>query len=142
MTDHALIEQLRNSAIRASGNAYSPYSGFRVGAAIADRNGHVYEGCNIENASFGLTQCAERNAIAAATCAGAAPEDLVYLVVYKSGPAPLPPCGACRQVMHEMMAPDSRVVAVCDSDASLTWSKDQYLPDAFEPNHYPRRGSG
>jgi cytidine deaminase len=135
--DEETLQTLRAEAKMASKNAYSPYSKFKVGAAVIDLDGQVYVGCNMENASFSLTQCAERNAIAAAVSGGARPGTLVDLVVYIPGRLALPPCGACRQVMHEMMAEDSQVYACCDSDDFKVWSRDQYLPDAFEFHKYP-----
>lgn len=129
--DTQILDMMSRAARAAAANAYSPYSGFRVGAALMDRNQNVFTGCNVENASLGLTQCAERNAVANAINAGAGPEDLVLMVVYKNGPKPIPPCGACRQVMHEMMAGDSRVISTCDSERIKSWSREEYLPDAF-----------
>lgn len=135
--DKALLETLRGHAIKVSKNAYSPYSRFQVGAAVVDREGRLFTGCNMENASFSLTQCAERNAIAAALSGGSPVGSLITLVIYKSGERALPPCGACRQVMHEMMARESRVISCCDSDDLKVWSRDEYLPDAFEYQNHP-----
>jgi len=135
-TDTKLLNSLRNQAALASKNAYSPYSKFQVGAAVIDSEGRVFVGCNMENASFGLTQCAERNAIAAAIGSGSRAGTLKTLVIYVPGKLALPPCGACRQVMHEMMAQDSRVISCCDSDDIKTWSPQQYLPDAFDFHDY------
>lgn len=135
-TDTELLHSLRTQAALASKNAYSPYSNFQVGAAVIDSEGQVFVGCNMENASFGLTQCAERNAIAAAIGGGSRAGTLQTLVIYVPGKLALPPCGACRQVMHEMMAPDSRVIACCDGDDIKTWSPQQYLPDAFDFHDY------
>ena len=125
-------QTLREHAMKASGHAYSPYSKFKVGAAVMDSDGTVHSGCNVENASYGLTQCAERNAIGAAIASGVPAGRLEVMVIYKAGDNPLPPCGACRQVMHEMMAPISRVFAICDSHRIKEWSRDEYLPDAFD----------
>jgi len=135
-TDTKLLNSLRNQAALASKNAYSPYSKFQVGAAVIDSEGRVFVGCNMENASFGLTQCAERNAIATAIGSGSRAGTLKTLVIYVPGKLALPPCGACRQVMHEMMAQDSRVISCCDSDDIKTWSPQQYLPDAFDFHDY------
>jgi len=135
-TDPELLNSLRSQAALASKNAYSPYSNFQVGAAVIDREGRVFVGCNMENASFGLTQCAERNAIAAAVGGGSKAGSLKTLVIYVPGKRALPPCGACRQVMHEMMSPDSQVIACCDGEDVKTWSPHQYLPDAFDFHDY------
>lgn len=129
-------QMLRDCAVKAAGHAYSPYSKFRVGAAVMDAEGKIYAGCNVENASYSLTQCAERNAIGTAIAAGVPVGQLTVLVIYKAGNHPLPPCGACRQVMHETMAVDSRVIAICDSSDTKEWSKNDYLPDAFDYQKY------
>lgn len=115
----------------ASGHAYSPYSGFTIGA-VARHTGGLHSGCNVENGSYGLTQCAERNALATAIAGGAAPGSIDALVVYRPGPSALPPCGACRQVMLELMAPDALVVCCCDSDHLYHWRVRDLLPDAFD----------
>jgi cytidine deaminase len=137
-TDGLLQAALKDCAVAASTHAYSPYSHFRVGAAVTGESGKVYSGCNVENASFGLTQCAERAALTSAIAAGEPPRSLTLLVLYTSGEEPLPPCGACRQVMHELMAGDSRVVSVCDGERVLEWSAGTYLPDAFTPDTLDR----
>ena len=86
-------------AERARKNAYAPYSGFAVGAALLTRSGDVIHGCNVENASFGLSMCAERNAIAKAVCEG---HDRFEAVAVTTGRGKgVTPCGACRQVLYE-----------------------------------------
>lgn len=131
--DTALVEQLRRRAVEAASRSYSPYSRFPVGAAVVGRDGEIYAGCNVENASFGLTQCAERAALTAAIAAGERPGELDCLVIFTPGDARHPPCGACRQVMRELMSPDSRVYSFGDGDAYRVWSADEYLPDPFTP---------
>jgi len=131
--EKSVLSDLKWAAADAAARSYSPYSGFRAGAAVLGENGRVYSGCNVENASFGLTQCAERAALTAAVREGARPGSLVLLVLYTPGLKAHSPCGACRQVMHELMKPDSRVVSCCDSDETHTWSAKQYLPDPFTP---------
>ena len=126
-----ILAELKTRAALAAGNSYSPYSHFPVGAAVSDAAGHIYVGCNVENASLGLTQCAERSALGAAIANGAGPGSLGCLVIYTPGTEAHPPCGACRQVMHELMAPDSLVVSCCDSGHVRTWNRSGYLPDAF-----------
>jgi cytidine deaminase len=130
----ALIVQLKHHAIRAAASSYSPYSHFRVGAAVISATGKIYPGCNVENASFGLTQCAERSALTAAISDGAAPGSLAALLFYTPGDTAHSPCGACRQVMHELMAADSLVISCCDGEESRTWSRSEYLPDPFVPD--------
>lgn len=127
------LQRLKETARRAAANAYAPYSGFSVGAAVLGADGSVFGGCNVENASFGLTQCAERAALTAAIAAGAAPGSLLALVLYTPGERVHPPCGACRQVMHELMAPDGAVVSCCDGPDLRTWSRSEHLPDPFLP---------
>jgi cytidine deaminase len=82
-------------------HAYAPYSGFRVGAAVLLRDGRVFAGCNVENASYGLTICAERNAIFAAVAASSAKPEIVAVAVCNHRAFPCSPCGACRQVIAE-----------------------------------------
>ena len=129
----AVIAQLRKHATRAAGNSYSPYSNFQVGAAVISEAGNIYGGCNVENASFGLTQCAERAALTAALGDGAEPGTLTTLLIYTAGNNAHPPCGACRQVMHELMSEDSLVVSCCDGDETRAWTRSECLPDPFVP---------
>lgn len=93
------MTELLNAAKQARLNAYTPYSQFKVGAAVKTHNGLIFAGCNIENASYGLTVCAERVAIFAALTAGCS--NIVELAVVADTELPVTPCGACRQVMQE-----------------------------------------
>ena len=129
----AVIAQLRNHAVTAAGNSYSPYSQFPVGAAVIGAAGDIYSGCNVENASYSLTQCAERTALTAAVSGGVDPGSLAALLIYTPGNKAHPPCGACRQVMHELMGEDSLVVSCCDGDETRTWNRSEHLPDPFVP---------
>ena len=97
------IQKLMNRAIKARENAYSPYSHFAVGAALLCEDGTLYEGCNIENASYGLTNCAERTAIFKAVSEGHTKFKALAVVADTEGPCA--PCGACRQVMAEFKIP-------------------------------------
>lgn len=97
------IQKLMDCAIKARENAYSPYSHFAVGAALLCEDGTLFEGCNIENASYGLTNCAERTAIFKAVSEGHIKFKALAVVAYTEGPCA--PCGACRQVMAEFKIP-------------------------------------
>ncbi|MCB6514069.1 cytidine deaminase [Veillonella atypica] len=97
------IQKLMDCAIKARENAYSPYSHFAVGAALLCEDGTLYEGCNIENASYGLTNCAERTAIFKAVSEGHIKFKVLAVVADTEGPCA--PCGACRQVMAEFKIP-------------------------------------
>lgn len=97
------IQKLMDCAIKARENAYSPYSHFVVGAALLCEDGTLYEGCNIENASYGLTNCAERTAIFKAVSEGHIKFKALAVVADTEGPCA--PCGACRQVMAEFKIP-------------------------------------
>lgn len=122
------LERLAAAARGAAGNAYCPYSDFRVGAAVLTDAGEVVAGCNVENASYGLTLCAERNAVFQAVSRGA--RVLTALVVYTPTPRPTAPCGACRQVAHEF-GPDALVVCLCDGPQVLRSTVSELLPGAF-----------
>ncbi|TCS81947.1 cytidine deaminase [Pectinatus cerevisiiphilus] len=95
----AMADTLLEAAKKAREFAYSPYSKFKVGAAVLAKSGSIYTGCNIENASYGLTNCAERTAIFKAIAAGEV--NLTALAVVADTKEPVSPCGACRQVMAE-----------------------------------------
>jgi cytidine deaminase len=125
--------RLIESARAARANAYAPYSHYRVGAALLTRDGNVYAGCNVENATYGATMCAERSAIAAMIAAGErAP---VMCAVVSAGPRPAAPCGICRQVLAEF-ARDMKIVLVAEDGrggvvAKKTARLSALLPQAF-----------
>jgi cytidine deaminase len=124
-------------AIAAQGEAYAPYSKFRVGAAVRMTTGEVYSGANIENASYGLAICAERTAIFAAVIAGA--RQLEAVTVCSDSSPPASPCGACRQVLLEF-APDPSKVTVTSINAKgerRAWTLAQLLPDGFTGKELP-----
>ncbi|WP_109123945.1 cytidine deaminase [Dyella sp. C11] len=102
MTDVVVPDVLLNLARQARENAYAPYSRFLVGAALVTRDGRHFTGCNVENASYGLCNCAERTALFAAVAAGCRPGDFAALAVIGDTAGPISPCGACRQVMSEL----------------------------------------
>jgi len=107
--------------------AHAPYSRFRVGAAVLDERGRMHTGCNVENASFGLTVCAERNAVAAAVAAGAKRIRAVA-VVTRDGSSP---CGACRQVLAELGGPTTEVLLASPAGAPVGHTLGALLPHAF-----------
>ena len=121
-------ESLATAAKAASANAYSRYSNFRVGAAILSSAGAVASGCNVENASYGLTMCAERNAVFTAINSGAT--EIVALAVYTPTAHPVTPCGACRQVIAEF-GQDARIRAYCDGPDKIEFTMEALLPAAF-----------
>lgn len=122
---------LSQAARAVSKHAWSPHSGFTVGSAVMDTSGRVHVGCNVESDCYGLTQCAERAAVTAAIAAGVRPGEMLAACVYVPGPRALPPCGACRQVLAEMLSEKAPVYSVCDSDDALCWGRAELLPDAF-----------
>jgi len=101
--------ELMDAAREAAANAYAPYSKFRVGAALLFDDGSVVTGCNVENKSFGLTSCAERNAMFRAVSERGANRRIAAVAVTNLNGKPSPPCGACRQVLSEFAAPDAVV---------------------------------
>ena len=126
MNNHELVGQ----ALAARKRAYVPYSHYRVGAALLGKSGKVYLGCNVENASYGLTVCAERIALFKAVSEGETEFEAIAVVTKNGGS----PCGACRQVLSEF-APDL-IVYIADKQGEFrktTLSK--LLPDSFTPAH-------
>jgi cytidine deaminase len=124
-----VTDSLVDAARAVQQQAYAPYSHFRVGAAIEADNGAVFVGCNVENASYGLTICAERAAVAAAVGAGV--RHIRRAVVVTDSDPPAAPCGACRQVLSEF-GPDMLVEAV-GPERTSRWSMRELLPAAFGP---------
>lgn len=125
-------EKLLVVARDAADNSYSPYSKFRVGAALLGANGKIYCGTNVENASYGLTNCAERVAIGQAITDGC--KEIVAVAIYTPTLEATAPCGACRQVLNEF-GPQMRVICGCDSDQSIDTTLDELLPGAFGPKN-------
>ena len=126
-------EQLAALAREAMTHAYAPYSGFKVGAALLCADGTVYEGCNIENASYGPTVCAERTAIFKAVYDGRRDFTAIAVCGGKDGVIHgfFPPCGVCRQVMSEFCGPDFRIHMVGPGDAIETHTLRELLPFGF-----------
>ncbi len=129
VSDEALLALARAAMERS----YSPYSGFAVGAALLCDDGRVFQGCNIENASFGLTNCAERTAVFKAVSEGAKSFTAIAIAAKKSAPWP---CGACRQVLNEF-APDIRVLVTWD-DHTEEKTLRELLPCGFGPSSMPQ----
>ena len=126
----AALRRLEKAARIAASKAYAPYSKFPVGAAVIGGSGKVYLGCNVENASFGLCNCAERTAIFTAVTSGESGIEAV--AVYTPTPLPTAPCGACRQVINEF-GPEAIVISVCDTKNRIETRLSALLPGAFGP---------
>jgi cytidine deaminase len=126
LDDGVLFEAARAARTRA----YAPYSNFAVGAAVLTASGQIYIGANVENASYGLTVCAERAAIFAAVSAGE--RRLVAVAVATDAPDVTPPCGACRQVISEF-GPEASVIAQGAGRVTARWTLAELLPHAFGP---------
>lgn len=126
MTPRDLIAQ----AIEARKRAYAPYSRYKVGAALLGKSGKVYPGCNVENASYSHTVCAERTAILKAVSEGEREFEALAVVTRNGGS----PCGACRQVMAEF-APELIIYIADQNGAYRTTSMKELLPDSFTPQH-------
>ena len=116
-------------AVEVSKQAYVPYSHFPVGAVLLTKNGDIYTGVNIENASFGLTNCGERTAIFKAVSEGA--RDFKELIVYGQTEKPISPFGACRQVMAEFFEPDLPVTLVSQNKSTVVMTVKDLLPYSF-----------
>jgi cytidine deaminase len=128
----ALFAKLRTAATQAARRAYCPYSRFPVGAAVLATDGKIYSGCNVENASYGLTICAERNAIFQAVAGGS--KQIAAVMVYTPTANPSAPCGACRQVINEFGA-EAEIYCVCDGERELRVSTRELLKHAFGPQN-------
>ncbi len=130
LTDLVPDDSLLLLARQAAERAYVPYSRFRVGAAV-EAGGQTYAGCNVENASYGLTACAERVALFTAVAAGHRRAERIAVTCVDAGPElgenGRMPCGACRQVMAELMGPDGEVLV----DGVRTFRVSDLLPSAF-----------
>ena len=126
--DQQQKEELLSAAVEVAKKAYAPYSQFRVGAALLGKNDVIYRGANVENASYGLTNCAERSAIFNAISDGERQFDLIAI----ASPGGVAPCGACRQVLHEF-APDIQILLIDTSGEKQVaeLSLDMLLPNAF-----------
>ncbi len=125
-----MYKDLLDRAIKAREHAYVPYSGFKVGAALLTKGGKIYEGANIENASFSLTNCAERTAFFKAVYDGERDFEAIAIVGGKDELVFCPPCGACRQVMNEFCKGDFKIVLL-DKGKEKVYTFDEILPLKF-----------
>jgi cytidine deaminase len=131
-------DRLLAAARTVQARAYAPYSRYRVGAALETDDGTIYVGCNVENASYGLTNCAERVAVGSAVSAGAS--RFRRLVVVTDSDPPAPPCGACRQVLMEF-GPDLVVESV-GPRRGMRWVLRELLPASFGSEMLPPNDKG
>ena len=129
------MKKLITAAKAAMDNAYAPYSGFRVGAALLCADGSIYTGCNIENAAYGPTNCAERTAFFKAVSEGKREFAAIAICGGKGGriTSVCPPCGVCRQVMREFCADDVEIYLIGAGDRTEKYTLSQLLPHSFAP---------
>jgi cytidine deaminase len=123
-------QELMNKAIEIRERAYVPYSKFKVGAALLTKSGKVYTGCNIENAAYPVSLCAERVAIFKAISEGET--DFVEMAVVADTERPVPPCGSCRQVMSEFFDSDMNVYLTNLNSNTMTVKMEELLPFSFQ----------
>ena len=129
------ITALQQQAVAIARNAYAPYSSFRVGAALLLNDGNIVTGCNVENASYRLTICAEQAAIAAAVALHGPNLRIRALAIVNLNAAASPPCGACRQTIHEFSSPDTLVLFPAEANIIAQATIAELLPAAFLLNH-------
>ncbi|MBL4940703.1 MAG: cytidine deaminase [Colwellia sp.] len=127
--------ELSTAAKSAFNKAYAPYSNFNVGAAALTSANKIVQGCNVENASYGLTVCAERHCIAQGVINNDSTSTVEFtaLVIYTEQEKLTPPCGACRQVIAEFFTKNGQIMAVNHLEQQQKWTVAQLLPDAFTP---------
>ena len=130
-----IVQKMRAAAEGAMKNAYCLYSNFRVGAAVLSDEGEIFTGCNVENASYGLTICAERNAIFQAVAKGAISKErkLKAVVVVTPAEKLTPPCGACRQVIYEFCEQADADIFIFGANKTGSFKLSALLPEAFGP---------
>jgi cytidine deaminase len=131
MSGQTVSITLLELARRARELAYAPYSRFHVGAALQTKDGRVFPGCNVENAAYGLCNCAERTALFSAIVAGCRPGDFSAIAVIADAPEPVTPCGSCRQVLAELCASDMPVLLANVAGATRQTTVESLLPDGF-----------
>ena len=126
-----LEARLAQAARNAAANAHSPHSHFNVGAAVLTDSDEIFSGCNVESASYGLTCCAERTALFSAITAGHRAGSMSAIVIYVPGERAFTACGACRQVISELMPARAPVISICDGSDRIDWSVADCLPGPF-----------
>ena len=126
------LETVMNAAREASQKAYAPYSNFQVGAAILTEEGSLHAGCNVENASYGLSMCAERSAAFAMALANPEDREISLVAIFSPNASPCFPCGACRQVLREFACKE---VVVEEASGLRRYPFEEILPHAFGPEH-------
>lgn len=129
---------LKDQAIAALNFSYSPYSTKKIGASILLSNGKTYSGCNIENASYGGTVCAERVAIWKAYSENLKPVVIEKIVVASEANNPWPPCGMCRQVIAEFGTPDTQITLINLNGTEKNYKFSELFPEAFGPGHFKK----
>lgn len=127
-----MSSDLESAARAAAQHAYAPYSKFTVGAAVQTADGSVFTGCNVENASYGLTNCAERTAVFNAVAAGH--HQITCVAIYTPTAQPTAPCGACRQVLREF-GKGMTVISTSNGEGRTETSLETLLPDSFGPEN-------
>jgi cytidine deaminase len=132
------IRKLKEAALAVRENAYVPYSQFKVGAALMDSNGHIHAGCNVENAAYGPTNCAERTALFRAMADGLTVGSFQMMAVVADLEGPVSPCGVCRQVLIELCPPDMPVFMGNLQGEWIQSTVSQLLPGAFGPKSLER----
>jgi cytidine deaminase len=130
--DDAKLDEMVRAARAIRQRAYAPYSGFSVGAALLNEDGTIRGGVNIENASYPLSVCAERNAVASMVMSGY--KEVLAVAVVTDAERPTPPCGGCRQVLWEFGDADTPVVAEGAAGVRARWRLGELLPHAFGPD--------
>jgi cytidine deaminase len=130
--EDATLEEMLRAARAIMSRAYVPYSGFHVGAALLNEDGTIRSGVNVENGSYPLSVCAERNAVA--SMVGSGQTKVLAVAVATNAAHPTPPCGGCRQVLWEFGDADTPVVAEGSEGVRARWRLGDLLPDAFGPD--------
>ena len=128
------MNALVDAALKARLNSYSPYSNFKVGAALLDEHGNIHSGCNVENSAYPEGTCAEAGALSALAISGA--RKIMEVAVVGAGAGLVTPCGGCRQKIREFAAPDVKI-HVCDDHGTVkrTFTLDELLPSSFGPDN-------